>query len=121
MIKIKEIGFTVYAVTDMAKARDFYENKIGLSPSADFDGSKNPSWVEYNIGPGTFAIGSSPDWKPSSDGATVAFEVDDFDQAVADLKEKKVTFLMEAADWPTCHMAVVNDPDGNKVLIHKRK
>jgi hypothetical protein len=28
---------------------------------------------------------------------------------------------MEAMDTPVCRMAVVLDPDGSKVMIHKRK
>ena len=27
---VKEIAFTGYTVTDMARARDFYENRLGL-------------------------------------------------------------------------------------------
>lgn len=116
---IKEIGFTVYAVTDMPRARAFYEGVLGLTPSPEYAGSEN--WVEYNIGMGTFAIGSSPEWKPSVDGATIAFEVDDFDTTIADLKSKNVSFKMDGQSFPNCSMAVIKDPDNNNVLIHKRK
>jgi len=120
---IKEISFTVYAVTDMKKSKAFYEDVLGLVPSTEFN---SDSWTEYNIGDGaaggTFAIGCSPEnWKPSEDGASIAFEVDDFDKTIADLKAKNVTFKMEPGSFPTCSMAVVKDPDNNNVLIHKRK
>lgn len=118
---IKNIAFTVYAVTDIPKARAFYEGVLGLTASDEFGGGDNPSWIEYNIGEGTFSIGCSPDWKPSEDGATLALEVDDFAEFTAGLKEKGVVFKMEPMEFPTCHMAVIKDPDLNNLIIHKRK
>lgn len=118
---IKDIAFTVYAVTDISKARDFYEGILGLKTGAK-SGSKadeNPSWVEYLVNGSAFAIGSSPDWKPSRDGATVAFEVGDFDGFIKKLKEKGVNFKMEPVGFANCSMAVIEDPDSNKIVIHR--
>ncbi len=119
MIQINEIGFTIYAVTNIEKSRAFYEGVLGLKRSKEFADSEY--WVEYDIGPGTFAIGCSPDWKPSEDGATVSFEVEDFDAAIEHLKSAGIEFKLEPQGFPTCSMAVVKDPDRNNVLIHKRK
>ena len=126
---ITHVSFCVYAVTDMKKSRAFYEGVLGLKPGKEFDGSKNPNWVEYELvteGPGAptaaaFAIGCSPLWKPSQDGATIALETDDFEGFVAGLKKAGVPFHMDAQDFPSCHMAVVQDPDLNKIIIHKKK
>lgn len=118
---IKDIAFTVYAVTDIVRSRAFYEGVLGLKTNSEFDGSHNAPWVEYAVGTGTFSIGCSPDWKPSIDGAVIAFEVDDFDGMVAQLKEKNITFKLEPQSFPTCSMAVIEDPDKNKVLIHRKK
>ncbi len=118
---IQEIAFTVYAVTDIGKARAFYEGILGLKPSAEYNGTTNPNWIEYPVGSATFAIGSSSQWPPSETGASVAFEVADFDAAVAALKKSGAVFKMEPGSYPSCSMAVILDPDKNKVLIHKRK
>ncbi len=118
---IKEIGFTIYAVSDMPRARAFYEGILGLVPSDEFPATPESKWIEYNIGSGTFTLGRSDDWKPSEDGAVVAFEVDDFDATIAKLKEAGVTFKLDAMEFPTCHMAVIKDPDGSNITIHKRK
>ncbi len=115
----KDIAFTVYAVTDIVKSRAFYEGTLDLVPNAKVDADSK--WVEYNIGSGTIAIGQSPDWKPSEDGAVVALEAKDFNHTIAQLKAKNVVFVLEPQDFPTCHMAVVLDPDKNRVLIHQRK
>jgi predicted enzyme related to lactoylglutathione lyase len=47
--------------------------------------------------------------------------MEDFDGAIAELKKANVRFAAEAFESPVCHMAVVQDPDGNKIMIHKLK
>jgi hypothetical protein len=32
-----------------------------------------------------------------------------------------IPFAAEPFETPCCHMAVVQDPDGNKIIIHKLK
>ena len=120
MIKVIEFAFTCYPVTDMARARAFYESIIGLQPTTVHDGETG-SWTEYVLGDGAFATGRAPGWNPSADGASIAFEVEDFDAAIAALNEKGVHFKMEPFETPVCHMAFVSDPDGSAVCIHKRK
>lgn len=87
-----------------------------------FFGNEKQGFVEYDIGPGTLAIGiGAPEWKPSSGGESVALEVDDFNGAMNRLRERGCTFTLEPIETPVCHMAVVLDPDGNSVMIHRRK
>jgi predicted enzyme related to lactoylglutathione lyase len=120
-MRVTEIAFTGYPVTDLKRARQFYEGVLGLTVSKIF-GDENRAWVEYDVGPGTLAIGNiAPEWKPSPGGGSVGLEVDDFNGAVNRLKQHGVTFSVESMESPVCHMAVVSDPDGNSVTIHKRK
>jgi predicted enzyme related to lactoylglutathione lyase len=121
-MKIAEIAFTGYPVTDMPRARAFYEGVLKLESSRVF-GDDARQWVEYDLGTNSFAISnmSMDDWKPSSNGPSIAFEVDDFEEAIAALKENRVEFAAEPLETPVCRMAVVMDPDGNSVVIHKRK
>ena len=118
-MRATNIAFTGIPVTDMKRARAFYEGVLGLKVSGEF---AEGIWVEYSLGKDTIAIGSIGDqWKPSPDGTSVAIEVDDFEGAIKDLKAAKVTFAAEGIESPVCHMAVVQDPDGNKIIIHKLK
>lgn len=120
-MKVIEIAFTGYPVTDLKRAKQFYEGSLGLKQTAVF-GDENQAWIEYDIGPSTLAITNmSSDWKPSSDGGGVALEVDNFDTAIAELKKAGVKFRFEPFESPVCHMAIVFDPDGNAICIHKRK
>ena len=119
-MKIDEIAFSCYPVTDMTKARSFYEDLLGLKVTMDHK-MGDAHWVEFDIGAGTLAIGNAPGMTPSKDGCSVALEVDDFDNAVAELKAADVEFNFGPIETPVCHMAFVRDPDGNSVGIHKRK
>jgi predicted enzyme related to lactoylglutathione lyase len=117
---IKSIAFTGSAVTDMARARAFYEGELGLKSSQEMAGGK---WVEYDVGGGIFALTNiaAERWKPSDQGTAVAFEVDDLDGMVDKLKASGTTFFMEKSETPLCWMAIVHDPDGNKVVLHTLK
>ena len=118
MSMIKEVAFVAIAVTDKERARKFYQEILGLKPETT---AMDGAWVEYEIGGTTIGVGCHPDWKPSRDGTTVAFEVDDIDATIARLKENGVTFDMEKLETPVCWMAQFRDPDGNKLVVHKRK
>jgi predicted enzyme related to lactoylglutathione lyase len=118
MISYQEIAFTAYAVTDMPRARKFYEDVLCLKPSREL----SDNFIEYDLGAGTLAVGCAPEqWKPSDKGTSAALEVEDFPAAVAHLKEKKVAFAMGPMEFPRCHMVGVRDPDVNNILLHKRK
>jgi predicted enzyme related to lactoylglutathione lyase len=119
-MKINEIAFSCYPVSDMTRARAFYEGILGLTATMDHK-LENGHWVEYDIGAGTLAIGVAPGMVPSRDGCSVSLEVDDFDGAIAELKQAGVEFQMDPLETSVCHMAFVRDPDGNAVGIHKRK
>ena len=121
-IKIKEIAYSVYVVTDFDRARGFYEKTLGLKNTMVYGQPGGPQWAEYDIGSGTLAIGAgAPGMKPSADGCTVALEVEDFDAAVAHLRSHGVSFRMGPFETPVCHMALFPDPDGNTLMIHRRK
>jgi predicted enzyme related to lactoylglutathione lyase len=118
-MKIEKIGFVAIPVTDIPRARKFYEEVIGLTVSDEMMGGR---WIEYGVGEDTLAIANVSDmWRPSDQGTGAAFEVEDFDEAIQRLKDRHVRFAAEPFETPCCHMAVVQDPDGNKLMIHKLK
>lgn len=118
MIRYKEIAFTAYAVTNMARARKFYEGVLGLKVSRKL----SKAFYEYDIGPGTLVVACDPKhWPPSRKGTAAALEVRDFDAAVAHLRRKKIKLAIGPMDFPTCRMLGVRDPDGNLITLHQRK
>ena len=115
---IKEVAFVAIAVTDKERARKFYQETLELKPGMT---AMEGAWTEYDLGAVTIGVGCHPAWQPSRDGTSVAFEVDDFDATVAKLKERGVAFDMGPMETPVCWMAQFRDPDGNKLLVHKRE
>jgi predicted enzyme related to lactoylglutathione lyase len=76
-------------------------------------------WIKYAVGEDMLAIANVSDtWRPSEQGTGAALEVEDFDDAIKRLKERHVNFAAEPFETPCCHMAVVQDPHGNKLIIH---
>ncbi|HEX3729633.1 MAG TPA: VOC family protein [Opitutaceae bacterium] len=125
-MKVKDIAFVIYAVSGLKQARPFYEETLGLKPTKTYvapDGDMG--MVEYDVGPATIAIGcGAPAFQPGKGGTSnvvAALEVEDFPAAVARLKEKGAKFRMEPMEHPSCHMALIEDPDGNPIMIHRRK
>ena len=79
-------------------------------------------WIEYDVGDNTLAIANVSDtWTPSDQGTGAALEVEDFDDAIKRLNDRHVRFAAKPFETPCCHMAVIQDPDGNKLMIHKLK
>jgi len=120
-MNVNEIAFSCYPVSDMARARVFYEGLLGLKATVDLEFDGGFHWVEYDIGPGTLALGKTPGMAPSRNGCSVWLEVDDFDKAIEELKAAEVAFKFGPLETGVCHMALVHDPDGNQVGIHRRK
>jgi predicted enzyme related to lactoylglutathione lyase len=118
-MKPKKIAFVAIPVTDMHRARAFYEGVLNLKSSEEMMGGQ---WIEYDVDGDTLAIANVGDyWTPSDQGTSVAIEVDDFEAAINNLKVAVTRFAAEPFETPCCHMAVVQDPDGNRVIIHKLK
>ena len=119
-MKILDIAFTGYPVTDIKRARHFYEEVLGLTPSFLW-GDETTAWIEYSIGSGTLAIGNvAPEWKSTSGGVCLSLEGEDIDAAVETLKKAGVTFH-PPTETPVCFMLFLSDPDGNPLMLHKCK
>jgi predicted enzyme related to lactoylglutathione lyase len=118
-MKINNIAFVGIPVTDVSRARKFYEEVLGLAVSDEMMGGK---WIEYTVGDHTLAIANvGEQWKPSDQGTGAALEVENFDEAIKQLRNQGVPFAAEPFETPCCHMAVMQCPDGNKLMIHKLK
>jgi catechol 2,3-dioxygenase-like lactoylglutathione lyase family enzyme len=115
---IQTIAFVAYAVKDLGVSRHFYEDLLGLKLTQ----SPNEDWFEYDLGGTTFVLTSADAEHPAPvRGGLVAFEVSDLDAEVSRLRKLGVTFNSEVAESPICRYALVLDPDGSEILIHKRK
>jgi catechol 2,3-dioxygenase-like lactoylglutathione lyase family enzyme len=71
---------------DLARARRFYADKLGLEPSEE-----RPGGLLYRCASGEFALFESSGSSPGT-FTQMAWEVDDIEATVAELRERGVTF-----------------------------
>lgn len=119
----KKVAFTMFGVEDSARARAFYETKLGLKRGSSAD---NGVWTEYDLpGGGCLALFKHPDpahqHKRGSGSASIALEVEDLKAAISQLKAKGVTFQSGIIPSPVCRMAIIEDSEGNTITLHQLK
>ncbi|HEY5810287.1 MAG TPA: VOC family protein [Povalibacter sp.] len=116
----RKVAFTMYPIRDVARARAFYEETLGLKHGS-MGNQGEQYWIEYDLPQGgCFALTNFvPDEPSAAAGGTIAFEVEDLDQLIADLKSKNVTFKSDIIHSPVCRMAVILDSEGNSILLHQ--
>jgi predicted enzyme related to lactoylglutathione lyase len=120
-MKVTEIAFVVYPVADLKRARQFYEGALGLAATKVYGDDTN-GMVEYDIAGGTLSLGcGASQFTPSPGGGSAALEVDDFEEAVSRIRASGCKFVTEPVETPVCHIAIFSDPDGNTVMLHRRK
>lgn len=116
----KKVAFTMYPVKDWKRAREFYEETLGLTA-----GSKagNGVWTEYDLpGGGCLALFATEELRPSAEaGGSVALEVEDLDALITELKGKGVQFKAELIHSPVCRMSICLDSEGNSIILHELK
>ncbi|MDO8184763.1 VOC family protein [Conexibacter sp. JD483] len=71
---------------DLARARAFYAEKLGLEPV-----DERPGGLLYRTGSGEFALFATSG-RPSGDHTQMGFEVDDIDAVVNELRARGVVF-----------------------------
>jgi catechol 2,3-dioxygenase-like lactoylglutathione lyase family enzyme len=119
VVEVERVDYIRVPVTDMDAANHFYGDLLGLRRNPNSPGD---DWVEYEAGNVTLAVMTphTHDYEftplPPS---TIALRVGD----VAAAKVTLEAAGLEVADmWDSgvCAGAGVNDPAGNRILLHRR-
>lgn len=115
---ITELAFFVYSVRDVARARSFYVDVMGLRQGE----VSNDEFVEFDLGNVAFAIDATGAMLGMPPGASTgaAFEVEEIDAARRRLLEYGVE-VTEIYEFAPCRMCYARDPDGNRFALHERK
>jgi len=115
---------TMLPVKDMLRARDFYENKLGLQPG----GFKPDGKFVYSVSGSVLALFPKPEGT-KADHTAISFQVPDIAASIRALERAGVTF--EDYDFPGLktvdHICVLGaekaawfkDPEGNYLCIHE--
>jgi len=112
-------------VADMARARKFYEGKLGLKPREEYAGG-----VIYECGNGSWVFMYPSAGAGTSKASTAFWAVDDVAAEVADLKAKGVVFeeynmpgiktVNSIATGGGARTAWFKDSEGNILAVSQR-
>ena len=117
-IQVKEFAFVFHPVTDVARARKFYEGLLGLKVGMQIEFAPGQWWVEYDIAGQALALSNAIPGKPA---AALALEVADLDAALKAVKAANFKVVNDVMEFPPCRMFKVGDADGNEITLHQRK
>jgi len=117
------VDFVCVGTTDLARARNFYVNVVGLEPSSVWQRAEEPPLgAEFETGGVTLALLDSAqlgiEFVPNA--APIALRVDDVAAAREELESRGVEFEGDTIDSGVCHQAFFRDPDGNALDLHHR-
>jgi predicted enzyme related to lactoylglutathione lyase len=119
VIDVERVDYVRVPVTDIEQAKHFYGELLGLplNPNSPAD-----DWLEFEAGNVTLAVMTphTHDYEftplPPS---TIALRVADVAAAKAKLEAAGLE-VAEMWDSGLCKGAGVNDPAGNRILLHRR-
>ena len=140
-MQVEGIDYFVFEVSNIERAVAFYRDVLGLNHLGT---AEQRGWAEFQVGSDILALrgqtsalfyrakfGSERGYiledgtwtksvKPRHAGATLALRVADVFEAVSELRAKGVFIAQEPFDSDVCHVAVIEDPDGNAIFLHRR-
>ncbi len=119
MIGVERVDYVRVPVTDIEAAKRFYGELLGLTLNPN---SPADDWIEYEAGNVTLAVMTPHtheyEFAPLPP-STIALRVADVAEAKARLEAAGVE-VGDMWDSGACRGAGVNDPAGNRILLHRR-
>lgn len=119
MVVLKKINVVFIYVTDMQRARAFYEGVVGFGEPI----LKTPSWAEYRLQEGAhFALqrtdpAALEGVDPSRNTMKFSLVVDDLQAAYEELQGKGVTFVRPPEKGYGFNIAEFEDPERNVIRL----
>ena len=118
MITVEHTDFVSVPVTDLERSTKWYSETLGL-PQTGFG-----AWPEFKLGDNVFLYLLDPtnvgQEFAGPHTSAIALRVADVAEAKRALEEKGVQFDGDVFDTGVCHMAQFADPDGNRLMLHRR-
>jgi predicted enzyme related to lactoylglutathione lyase len=119
VIGVERTDFATVVTQDKERALAFYGETLGLRRNPN----SHDEWPEFETGNITLSIVhyeqiGRREFTPSI--SPIALRVADVEDARRKLEEAGVEFFGETIDSGVCHLAVFSDPDGNRLILHRR-
>ena len=111
----------MYSAKKPLELRGWYAKTFGLKRGHEW----NRFWSEFNTEPVTFCLNGpdtkgDPNWSWTGTPA-IAFAVEDIHAAALALRKQRTKILIGPVETRVCWMLFIEDPEGNRVVIHQRK
>ena len=117
-LTVEHTDFVSVPVTDLERSTKWYAETLGL-PQTGFGG-----WPEFKLGDNVFLYLLDPtnigQQFQGPHTSAIALRVPNVAEAKHALEEKGVQFDGDVFDTGVCHMAQFADPDGNRLMLHRR-
>ncbi|MGN6373332.1 MAG: VOC family protein [Solirubrobacteraceae bacterium] len=116
---VERVDFVAVPTKDLERAVRFYGSMLELPRSVYIE---ERHYAEFETSNLTLSVIDAEKMgiqcEPVRSG--IALHVADVEQARAKLEQRGVEFEGETLDTGVCHMALFNDPDGNRLILHHR-
>jgi predicted enzyme related to lactoylglutathione lyase len=117
LIAVERTDFVSVPVQDMERAKAFYSETLGLTPT-----SPDAGFPEFDLG--NVSLYLIDPTKVGGEFAPhvsyIALRVPNVHEARASLEEAGVVFEGDIRETPVCHMAFFKDSEGNALMLHRR-
>ena len=110
------VGITFGPDTNVRDVARFYRDMLGVDAAFIAGDGEADKWTEFDTRPVALAL-----IKWIGAGSVIALAVDDVRAAVEELRPKGVKVLYEPTEFNVCWMAAIEDPWGNRLILHARK
>jgi predicted enzyme related to lactoylglutathione lyase len=116
---VEGVDFVAVPTKDLRRAVEFYGATLGLPRSVYIE---ERHYAEFETGNLTLSVIEAEqmgiECEPVRSG--IALHVADVEAARASLEAQGVSFDGDTFDTGVCHMALFEDPDGNRLILHHR-
>ncbi|MFG1990591.1 VOC family protein [Actinoplanes sp. NPDC048988] len=114
--------FPILTTPDLARSLRFYRDLLGGEVTYRFPADGDPAYVSVKIGGSHLGIGRQDEpGTLANERVTLWVYARECDAGLARLRDGGVEVVQEPADQPWGErMAMVADPDGNRVIIASR-
>jgi predicted enzyme related to lactoylglutathione lyase len=124
---LKSVFYTAVYISDQDRALDFYTNVLGLEQRVDNPVPDGPRFLTVGVNGQDFQLvlwpGTPGQGQPVGGRApaAVTIETSDIREAVETLKSRGVSFETDVLEFPWGHVAILEDPDGNRLQLREGK
>jgi predicted enzyme related to lactoylglutathione lyase len=116
---IERVDFVAVPTKDLERAIEFYGATLGLPRSVYI---QERHYAEFETANLTLSVIDAErmgiECEPVRSG--IALHVADVEGVRASLEAQGVSFDGDTFDTGVCHMALFDDPDGNRLILHHR-